>query len=1159
MKGDFSKWDFDGKKNFNGVLHQQGRVLLDSDWNAQTRITSDWQDQAGRDAIGPGVAAIPAGEPNSFKVQSALVNPSNMVELTITPGRVWADGLLTYLPSEEPDPTADIQRTAPYLQSPIQSPSYDESTIDENVRDAVILEVWREAINGFQMPETLIEPALGGPDTTERAHTAMAFRLLRLKDGDTCGNIGDKLKDDFSKKGKLKVTLQPTTTTPGDCPVVEGGGYTGFEHHLYRIEIAQIKSGSPAMFKWSWFNGGLVGRGKFNAAEKKVEITANLQAIITSGLTEFYLEAIEYDQNLGHWKVTYGAEVTLNNDNKIELPDPGTETFGSIPLSDKTVFFRLWNGIREISDFPENPSDPELNELRDGIRLEFKDPSTVSYVPGDYWTFPVRAGEVKNKEILIGNEIGGTIVGEPPEGIHYHRVPLAILNWNSAKDISFDHKEIDDCRDIFRPLISQTVCCSFIVGDGKSTHGDFNSIEEALSHLPSSGGEICLLPGIHETNAVIEGMQDIKIRGCDKRTKVIPRESNREAPIFQVVDSHYITLEHMDMVTLGGTAILLQGTQLGALQEVEIGHNRILACKNAVRVESGIAINIHHNKIRMLDKEGAEVAIFIMGEDSVIKRNDIDVIPVESVPSPDTPGDDVIPDPTDPCAELEKIYRQRNLFTNYLSRIWKLVLKISPKNPFKAYGGIQIAGESERIRILENQITGGAWNGITLGNFPLEDIEINRNIRNNGALTNLHSERLKALQDNFESFLNDISIEGNEIRKMGFNGIGVVGFFNLKNIALIVSVEDLTIYRNHIENCLQQIPAKIPTIMKMEMGLGGISLADCENLVIRENRIENNGKSHLDPVSGIFVLHGEKIDISDNRILNNGPRTHEKDEDARPGMRGGIIIGLSFKRAFHELFGEKEFLSPDGIPAVKIHNNIVTQPFGQALFIMALGPVSVVGNHLTSQGADFKVNPLSLLAGTIFILNLGVSKDLVGWLLFSSFKNMALANTAPTAAPVGAVAAPTTGLLYARYFPSGNILFSNNQTTLDLRAPEINFALSSQFIASLDDVSYVGNQSECTSLLDIVLSNTVIYAVTVRTNDNRFQEGITWAFYSLLSYGFMNTATTNQATHCLQVLGNPAYRVSTGNTVLISFNCKGSSEWLQKYFRIGHQGLTVKL
>lgn len=435
-------------------------------------------------------------------------------------------------------------------------------------------------MNGFQIPEELIEPALGGPDTTERVHTAMAFKLLRLEAGDTCDNIRNKLKDDFSKKGKLKVSLQPTTVIPGECPVVEGGGYTGFEHNLHRIEIVHVNAGIPPMFKWSQFNGGLVGRGKFYASTtpKKVTITANLQPIITSGLSEFYLEAVAYNQDKGYWEVTYGAEVTLNSDNQIELPN--TPIFGSIPSTTDSVFFRLWNGVEKIADFLKNPANPELNELRDGIRMEFDAPDGANYVPGDYWTFPVRAGEIKNKEILIGKENGGTIIGEPPQGIEYHRVPLAILNWNNAKSISFGKREITDCRHIFHPLTNQVGCCSFMVGDGKSSHGDFDSIEEALKHLPDSGGQICLLPGLHKTNALIEGTHNITIRGCDRMTKVIPGESNREAPIFHVKDSRYITIEHMDMVTLEGTAIVLEGTDLGKLQEIEIHSNRIPLCVN---------------------------------------------------------------------------------------------------------------------------------------------------------------------------------------------------------------------------------------------------------------------------------------------------------------------------------------------------------------------------------------------------------------------------------------------------------------------------------------------------------------------------------------------------------------------------------------------------
>ena len=73
MKGDFSQWRFDPGENFTGVLQQQGKVLLDSDWNEHTRIHTHWQDQAGQDAIGPDVAAVPTGAPDGFKILAARV------------------------------------------------------------------------------------------------------------------------------------------------------------------------------------------------------------------------------------------------------------------------------------------------------------------------------------------------------------------------------------------------------------------------------------------------------------------------------------------------------------------------------------------------------------------------------------------------------------------------------------------------------------------------------------------------------------------------------------------------------------------------------------------------------------------------------------------------------------------------------------------------------------------------------------------------------------------------------------------------------------------------------------------------------------------------------------------------------------------------------
>jgi Family of unknown function (DUF6519) len=40
MSGDYTRLNFDPKKGFSGVLKQQGRVSLDSDWNEPSEVVS---------------------------------------------------------------------------------------------------------------------------------------------------------------------------------------------------------------------------------------------------------------------------------------------------------------------------------------------------------------------------------------------------------------------------------------------------------------------------------------------------------------------------------------------------------------------------------------------------------------------------------------------------------------------------------------------------------------------------------------------------------------------------------------------------------------------------------------------------------------------------------------------------------------------------------------------------------------------------------------------------------------------------------------------------------------------------------------------------------------------------------------------------------------
>jgi hypothetical protein len=697
MNGDFSFVGFEAERNYTSVRHQQGRVLLDRDWNDAQAIEQHWRTTMAADAFGPGVLAVPSASAEAFKVLAARLDATG-VQVDLDAGRAWAGGVPVSL-------ARAATFSAAYVAPPL-APPVDAGGIAPGVRDAVLLEVFEDTVSGFQEPSNLIEPALGGPDTTERVQAFATVKLLRLGANEDCGAVARLVE---GQKGRLSVTPSPALVISGDCPLEAGGGYTGLEHFLYRIEVAEPAAGR-ARFKWSQFNGGLVGRGRFAAGlpgKGTVTVTGNDQAINTCGVEEFYLEALAFDAALGAWAIELTATAKRTADGILSLSDIS----GAWPAgAGGTAFFRLWNGIERIGKYAAGtPVD-----FVAGVQLMFDPPApgNTNYRPGDYWTFPVRASGAAFEPPVWP-------VNEAPAGIVYRRVALGVVRWQAGNAASWERGEIDDCRRIFRPLTNQKICCAFNVGDGKTSFGDFNSIELALRHLPAAGGEICLLPGLHSTNALIAGRANVVIRGCGAQTRVLPREAALGEPIFTVRDSSRVEIDHMDLVTLGGTAIRIEGSRPGACDDVSITRHRILACTHAVLARNASHLVIAHNRIRMLDKAEGQAALDLAAADALIERNDIALVPAEHTPPVD-PDDPI--DPVDPCAELERIYLKPLVFGAYLDRLWLLPLPLSLLltlvRPYRALGGVQIRGGSERVRILENEVAGGGGNGVTLGSAP---------------------------------------------------------------------------------------------------------------------------------------------------------------------------------------------------------------------------------------------------------------------------------------------------------------------------------------------------------------------------------------------------------------------------------------------------------
>ncbi len=1169
MRGDFSVWNKDRSRNFRGTLHQQGRVLLDRDWNAQTEITGEWQETAARDAFGAGVAAVPADSPDSFKVTRAE-NAGGSVKVFLKKGRAWADGLLAELFRDAEPPAlpagVDAIRIATYLGPPIQAAPLPNAVPSVGDRDAVILETWLEELSPFQRPDLLLEPALGGVDTTERVQTSFQLRLYRMDTGDTCDSIIDDLKDDFSAKGKLTAELKPSAVTDGDCPVVLEGGFTGFEHRLYRIEIADTDRSAPqAYFKWSHFNGGLVGTGDFDNSvpvDPKVVIHGNKNAIVYSGSSDFFLEALDFDTEMGCWKVIYGAKVTLANDGTLSLPTAASDIYqGAIPPAPGSGkrFFRLWNGIERVNDYVAAKKDLPDNV---GIMLQFEAEATGKYAHSDFWTFEARAEEIGNPLVLVPNL--------PPQGIFYHRVPLAEINWTS-NNVTGD--DIEDCRRPFQPLTKLKTCCTYRVGDGVSSHGDFTKVQDAIDALPKSGGEVCILPGLYEENVVLAAPhnRNIILKGCGRRTVIQAKEykedTSQQAAIY-VEYGQGITIESLAIEAHEeGIGLLLHGEELTAegkeeekyLQDILLSELYVKAAlNNAIKGYTAQNLTLKNSIVHIKDVQTRKPAVYLEGDDMLIERTEIRVLAERD------------------RSEIEKGMKSDNGLTN------------DPKlfKPAKnAAGGLQIGGGSERVRILNNLIINGTGNGISLGRIDL-----------------MKDGRVKPSRDPFEPAgeqdpckpddghideddkdeqgfvgiagppLYDILIKFNRIYNMGRNGIGVATFFsmgeetNLKNIEInefvaaggLIFVSKLIISENRIERCLNVPPSVIPSKMSYLMGYGGIALALAEGLVIRDNFILDNCSDCLEAVCGVFVLAALRVEICRNEITEHLPQDYQKLDpaDIKNGPRGGIWLFIAigqmdiFSGPTQQKYNDADFFRQASVGhAAKIHENVVSVPLGRSLTMTMIGDTSIQGNRFTSQGMvpvdilklfiSIVVNKglnmtavlqiLSLLASNILIFDLGT---FVAYKEFNR-KRGSFNKTAGTTGdnlPDSQMHASNNiagiyrgeneiAWLFNLFTSAGMIQFSDNQCKLIPRNTGISLAFSSIFIAGLADVGFHDNQASCNIPRSLLITNPALIGGTCRVTGNWLKETFFHVAFSGMTFGILNTTTDNQSVHCLQVKG----------------------------------------
>ncbi|MFO1302120.1 MAG: DUF6519 domain-containing protein [Burkholderiales bacterium] len=1150
---DLSRWATDFRKRYDSVRMQQGRVLTDDDFNEAERLDDEDMRRTRVDVIGA-TGSPDAGfsiDPTSFGK-----SPAGFPRFRLNAGTLYLGGLRLELFSPE-----WFEQQKDWLGFTPGDPDAPPALAAGTTRaDLVWIEAWRQATSAVEDNE-LFEMALGGPDTTQRVRIMRRVKVRPGVAASDCNGAwtaavaawagsGTLAADmELATSAKLKVTFDPAGGTPDLCSPPVQGGYLGAENQAIRVQLVD-----PTHFTWGFDNASPLYRVQVKTDTDPASPTAGLR-IVVEMLTE-PKDAVHWPRANQVIELLPWSAALPNKEKLAELSglmgrvtrsyDPVTRTFHiapegvaqvpaafgteSLTRADAAEFYdgnpahfylylRVWDRGDDLASPIRIPTTPPPVKLGNtGLQVEFVGGPLRA---NDFWVIAARPQTPKLTVPWLLDS------GAPPHGVKRYRAPLALVEWTADGAGNVTGKILHDCRQPFLPLTRLRGCCTVTVGDGSTSFGQYTSIQAAIDSLPPTGGTVCVLAGTYNESVLIAKKANVRVHGCGKSTRVRAVSAaggGGPLPTFLVADSAVIDLDSMTL-------------EAGPRSAVEIQNSRHVTVADCV--------------VQMRDRPTLWQSIYSRGDDILIARNLIEVLPRGGVPAAPQP----VPAIGQPGAPA-----------GVATPAQPTVLAAATR------GGIQIAGGSDRVKIVDNVIRGGIWNGITLGSVTLvgghgddtpdtppsedpcdpcrpgdltEDDDPNRPVR------------VISTGD-----LYDIRIERNVIIDMGLSGIGVVRWFNLLATGQAVTVHGLFIRGNFIARCVRRELAPPTQKFAWIAAYGGIALAIAHDLRIVDNEIRDNGRSHLEPICGVFAIVATNLDLRFNRIRDNGPKNAEPGTAAKAGLRGGVWIWFAMPRIADRPVMGKALGRVDGASSAVLRDNLIAAPLGRAVTMFALGTVAVSDNRLASLGTTGR--DLDLVAGTVLIGNLGIGNDWTTGLLNALYGAVfAPIQLAPgQASPYCAMAnkeGVTTPPVNA-FWPSGKTLFADNQVSLDLYENRSGFVLSSIAIASLDDVAFHGNQCEVDSLTTLLLVDAAVGGGTVRTIDNRFAETWRRALRSAVVVGgVMNTTTGNQATHCIDafvLMGS--LQIFTHNLVLAQAVCPDECKQRGDFRRIGIVGMAAK-
>jgi len=531
VHGDFSRLTFDRAAGYRAVLLQQGRALLDADFNEQAAIaayhdetrTFDLLGRAGGPADGAGFALVDAaGDPPA---DAAWKN------LHVTPGRFYVDGVLAEA-EEVDDAPGHLLAAQPYLALTADLPGLPEPA--EDGRYAVVLDVWTHHVTAEEAPQ-LLESALGGPDTATRAQTVWQVTLEPVDADDSCAAARDAA---FLTREPptLTASLADVAAVSDPCEITTANGYRRLENQLYRVQIHEVdeKSGK-ASYGWSRENGsvyaGLDAIDQTAVAGMDAELTLDREGrdeelSIREGDVVEVTSADRELHGAPGFLATAGAPVGL------VLPIAWLEqskTPSSLAALGRAPIVRRWDGAPRVANANED-------QLEDGVQVAFGE---GDFRTGDYWLIPARTVRLVYGATAVSGTIewpvddGGAPLAQPPLGPIHHRATIALLDRATAGEKAGWSLHAD-CRRLFPPL-TELETIDLLGGDSQEA-APGQPLPEVVRVAVRNGGRAVV--GAQVRFAAAKGHLDrVPPTAADPDTIDVPTDERGHAEVRWLLDA----------------------------------------------------------------------------------------------------------------------------------------------------------------------------------------------------------------------------------------------------------------------------------------------------------------------------------------------------------------------------------------------------------------------------------------------------------------------------------------------------------------------------------------------------------------------------------------------------------------------------------------------